>query len=169
MRRALVSARRCAGCVGDCELSIFFCDTLKDCGRVAQLVEQCPFKAWVAGSNPAALTTRFSGTSTQFFVAFFSTALNACGDFVGTAALPPASAPLATGPGHLPTVASERSFSERFRVSPGSAPGQWNAAQHHCQPCSTAPQNLNFFGPSISYRQGGGPIPSNVPTAPAGK
>ena|SRR5437899_731250 len=25
-------------------------------GRVAQLVEQCPFKAWVAGSNPAALT-----------------------------------------------------------------------------------------------------------------
>src|SRR5579884_976783 len=26
------------------------------CGRVAQLVEQCPFKAWVAGSNPAALT-----------------------------------------------------------------------------------------------------------------
>jgi hypothetical protein len=29
---------------------------LKDVGRVAQLVEQCPFKAWVAGSNPAALT-----------------------------------------------------------------------------------------------------------------
>jgi hypothetical protein len=26
------------------------------CGRVAQLVEQRPFKAWVAGSNPAALT-----------------------------------------------------------------------------------------------------------------
>jgi hypothetical protein len=26
-------------------------------GRVAQLVEQCPFKAWVAGSSPAALTT----------------------------------------------------------------------------------------------------------------
>ena len=25
-------------------------------GRVAQLAEQCPFKAWVAGSNPAALT-----------------------------------------------------------------------------------------------------------------
>ena len=32
------------------------CVTLKDCGRVAQLVEQCPFKAWVAGSSPAALT-----------------------------------------------------------------------------------------------------------------
>jgi hypothetical protein len=30
---------------------------LKDCGRVAQVVEQCPFKAWVAGSNPAALTS----------------------------------------------------------------------------------------------------------------
>src|SRR5579863_1584437 len=30
-----------------------------DRGRVAQLVEQCPFKAWVAGSNPAALTTLF--------------------------------------------------------------------------------------------------------------
>jgi hypothetical protein len=29
---------------------------LKAGGRVAQLVEQCPFKAWVAGSNPAALT-----------------------------------------------------------------------------------------------------------------
>jgi hypothetical protein len=30
---------------------------LKEVGRVAQLVEQCPFKAWVAGSSPAALTT----------------------------------------------------------------------------------------------------------------
>src|SRR6266851_795309 len=29
---------------------------LKESGRVAQLVEQCPFKAWVAGSSPAALT-----------------------------------------------------------------------------------------------------------------
>src|SRR5512146_3028455 len=29
---------------------------LEECGRVAQLVEQRPFKAWVAGSNPAALT-----------------------------------------------------------------------------------------------------------------
>src|SRR5579863_9915793 len=29
---------------------------LKQGGRVAQVVEQCPFKAWVAGSNPAALT-----------------------------------------------------------------------------------------------------------------
>src|SRR5512146_3296819 len=28
----------------------------KESGRVAQLVEQCPFKAWVAGSSPAALT-----------------------------------------------------------------------------------------------------------------
>src|SRR4051812_50058987 len=26
------------------------------CGRVAQLVEQRPFKAWVDGSNPSALT-----------------------------------------------------------------------------------------------------------------
>src|SRR4029077_17218016 len=34
----------------------FNCGRLKDRGRVAQLVEQCPFKAWVAGSNPAALT-----------------------------------------------------------------------------------------------------------------
>jgi hypothetical protein len=33
---------------------------LKDCGRVAQVVEQCPFKAWVAGSNPAALTNLFT-------------------------------------------------------------------------------------------------------------
>jgi hypothetical protein len=29
---------------------------LKTVGRVAQVVEQRPFKAWVAGSNPAALT-----------------------------------------------------------------------------------------------------------------
>ena len=29
---------------------------LRRSGRVAQLVEQCPFKAWVAGSSPAALT-----------------------------------------------------------------------------------------------------------------
>src|ERR1019366_8577695 len=29
---------------------------LKRVGRVAQVVEQRPFKAWVAGSNPAALT-----------------------------------------------------------------------------------------------------------------
>ena len=38
---------------------------LKDCGRVAQLVEQCPFKAWVAGSSPAALTiiSLYSGAS----------------------------------------------------------------------------------------------------------
>ncbi len=32
------------------------CVRLSRCGRVAQLVEQRPFKAWVAGSNPAALT-----------------------------------------------------------------------------------------------------------------
>src|SRR5260370_6669121 len=32
---------------------------LKLVGRVAQVVEQRPFKAWVAGSNPAALTISF--------------------------------------------------------------------------------------------------------------
>jgi hypothetical protein len=32
------------------------CVRLKARGRVAQLVEQCPFKAWVEGSNPSALT-----------------------------------------------------------------------------------------------------------------
>ena len=35
---------------------ILQCARLKESGRVAQVVEQCPFKAWVAGSNPAALT-----------------------------------------------------------------------------------------------------------------
>jgi hypothetical protein len=30
------------------------------CGCVAQLVEQCPFKAWVLGSSPSALTTKNS-------------------------------------------------------------------------------------------------------------
>ena len=34
-------------------------------GRVAQLVEQCPFKAWVAGSSPAALTSSFNGLPLQ--------------------------------------------------------------------------------------------------------
>ena len=29
---------------------------LKEWGRVAQLAEQCPFKAWVDGSSPSALT-----------------------------------------------------------------------------------------------------------------
>ena len=33
---------------------------LKLVGRVAQVVEQRPFKAWVAGSNPAALTNPLS-------------------------------------------------------------------------------------------------------------
>ena len=33
-----------------------FCDRLPKCGRVAQLVEQRPFKAWVLGSSPSALT-----------------------------------------------------------------------------------------------------------------
>src|ERR1700687_6167821 len=32
------------------------CVRLKRVGRVAQVVEQPPFKAWVSGSNPAALT-----------------------------------------------------------------------------------------------------------------
>jgi hypothetical protein len=30
------------------------------CGRVAQLAEQCPFKAWVDGSSPSALTRVFN-------------------------------------------------------------------------------------------------------------
>tara|TARA_Y100001970_G_scaffold292297_1_gene433005 strand:+ start:1155 stop:1286 length:132 start_codon:yes stop_codon:yes gene_type:complete len=29
-------------------------------GRIAQLVEQFPFKEWVAGSNPAALTIQIN-------------------------------------------------------------------------------------------------------------
>src|SRR6185437_4279610 len=36
------------------------------CGRVAQLVEQRPFKAWVAGSNPAALTTTYRHNHSPF-------------------------------------------------------------------------------------------------------
>jgi hypothetical protein len=32
-------------------------DRINHCGRVAQLAEQCPFKAWVDGSSPSALTT----------------------------------------------------------------------------------------------------------------
>src|SRR2546426_304744 len=43
-----------------CSLTSSRCVRLKESGRVAQLVEQCPFKAWVAGSNPAALTTSSS-------------------------------------------------------------------------------------------------------------
>src|SRR5580765_946067 len=40
-----------------CRISCFLSVVCVRCGRVAQLVEQCPFKAWVAGSSPAALTT----------------------------------------------------------------------------------------------------------------
>src|SRR6185312_2867694 len=32
------------------------CVRLEESGRVAQLAEQCPFKAWVDGSSPSALT-----------------------------------------------------------------------------------------------------------------
>jgi hypothetical protein len=39
----------------------FPCVKLNSRGRVAQLVEQCPFKAWVAGSSPAALTILYPG------------------------------------------------------------------------------------------------------------
>ena len=39
----------------------FPCVKLNPCGRVAQLAEQCPFKAWVAGSSPAALTILYPG------------------------------------------------------------------------------------------------------------
>ncbi len=47
------------------------CVRLIVCGRVAQLVEQRPFKAWVAGSNPAALTIvncRFATNRLRFSV-----------------------------------------------------------------------------------------------------
>ena len=50
--RSVDTAKRAvAGVPRDAEYVSF-----KDRGRVAQLVEQCPFKAWVAGSSPAALT-----------------------------------------------------------------------------------------------------------------
>src|SRR5271154_1137981 len=38
------------------ERKLFGRELFGQVGRVAQLVEQCPFKAWVAGSSPAALT-----------------------------------------------------------------------------------------------------------------
>ncbi len=41
-------------------LSRLVCVVLSRCGRVAQLAEQCPFKAWVDGSSPSALTIFFS-------------------------------------------------------------------------------------------------------------
>ena len=37
-------------------IKLFVIFDLVQGGRVAQLVEQCPFKAWVEGSNPSALT-----------------------------------------------------------------------------------------------------------------
>src|ERR1700733_9114765 len=50
-------AKRLSGrWIGRGSLCVFDCVKLKESGRVAQLVEQCPFKAWVAGSSPAALT-----------------------------------------------------------------------------------------------------------------
>jgi hypothetical protein len=46
-------------------------------GRVAQVVEQCPFKAWVAGSNPAALTNfqSLAGDGNRFRSNTYSTTL----------------------------------------------------------------------------------------------
>jgi hypothetical protein len=38
---------------------------LEESGRVAQLAEQCPFKAWVDGSSPSALTKYFSDLQTK--------------------------------------------------------------------------------------------------------
>src|SRR5882724_7867530 len=46
--------------VGHRSLSFCGCVRLDFRGRVAQLVEQCPFKAWVLGSSPSALTTQVS-------------------------------------------------------------------------------------------------------------
>jgi hypothetical protein len=43
------------------------CVRLRESGRVAQVVEQCPFKAWVAGSNPAALT-KLEGSGPETWV-----------------------------------------------------------------------------------------------------
>src|SRR5215467_8230518 len=40
---------------------------VRENGRVAQLVEQCPFKAWVAGSNPAALTITYGDKPRRIF------------------------------------------------------------------------------------------------------
>jgi hypothetical protein len=50
--------RFCSGTVtvGRAQDSVQKYVRLKLAGRVAQVVEQRPFKAWVAGSNPAALT-----------------------------------------------------------------------------------------------------------------
>jgi hypothetical protein len=46
-------------------------DSNDNVGRVAQLVEQCPFKAWVAGSSPAALTI-LSRVVSEFVVFIYS-------------------------------------------------------------------------------------------------
>src|SRR6195256_3794992 len=40
-----------------CPTNPFAYVKLEESGRVAQLAEQCPFKAWVDGSSPSALTT----------------------------------------------------------------------------------------------------------------
>ena len=49
-------SRRSRAGAGRGGLGQLFCDRLPRCGRVAQLVEQRPFKAWVLGSSPSALT-----------------------------------------------------------------------------------------------------------------
>jgi hypothetical protein len=40
------------------------------CGRVAQLAEQCPFKAWVDGSSPSALTTQLVAFAPRVFARY---------------------------------------------------------------------------------------------------
>src|ERR1700731_4590423 len=80
---------------------------LKDCGRVAQLVEQCPFKAWVAGSSPAALTT-FRITARRTLLS--ATSLSAR----------PSSAPPSPKPSHEPSLAPpavDQNSCPRFRLA----------------------------------------------------
>src|SRR5882724_5057846 len=56
----LINKRNCARKWVIPFLSPCGCVRLDFRGRVAQLVEQCPFKAWVLGSSPSALTTQVS-------------------------------------------------------------------------------------------------------------
>src|SRR5438132_10288515 len=61
---------RAASMPGSAAEGCRYANVVKDRGRVAQLVEQCPFKAWVAGSNPAALTINFSNLESALRGAF---------------------------------------------------------------------------------------------------
>jgi hypothetical protein len=87
-------------------------------GRVAQLVEQCPFKAWVEGSNPSALT-RISKYLVDFGRAFQDPRAPSTSE-------------------RLVLTQLQRRFSPSGAASSSGAPGEYFLAVHRRRRCTSA-------------------------------